>query len=63
MDVKTGSGAFMATLEAAARELATKPRPTVAGDAGLPLPCSLITDMNEPLASAAGQRGRESRTP
>jgi thymidine phosphorylase len=51
MDVKTGSGAFMPTLNAA-RELATSIA-TVATDAGLPT-VSLITDMNEPLASAAG---------
>jgi thymidine phosphorylase len=51
MDVKTGSGAFMAKL-AASRELATSIA-TVATDAGLPT-VSLITDMNEPLASAAG---------
>jgi thymidine phosphorylase len=51
MDVKTGSGAFMATLDGA-RELATSIA-TVANDAGLPT-ISLITDMNEPLASAAG---------
>jgi thymidine phosphorylase len=51
MDVKTGSGAFMATLEGA-RELATSIA-TVANDAGLPT-VSLITDMNEPLARAAG---------
>ncbi len=51
MDVKTGSGAFMATLDGA-RELATSIA-TVASDAGLPT-VSLITDMNEPLASAAG---------
>ena len=51
MDVKTGSGAFMATLEGS-RELATSIA-TVASDAGLPT-VSLITDMNEPLASAAG---------
>jgi len=51
MDVKTGSGAFMPTLNAA-RELATSIA-TVATDAGL-LTVSLITDMNEPLASAAG---------
>jgi thymidine phosphorylase len=51
MDVKTGSGAFMPTL-AASRELATSIA-TVANDAGLPT-VSLITDMNEPLASAAG---------
>ncbi len=51
MDVKTGSGAFMPTLNAA-RELATGIA-TVANDAGLKT-VSLITDMNEPLASAAG---------
>ena len=51
MDVKTGSGAFMAALEdsrALALSLAE-----VATTAGLPT-VSLITDMNEPLASAAG---------
>jgi thymidine phosphorylase len=51
MDVKTGSGAFMPTL-AASRELATSIA-TVAAEAGLPT-VSLITDMNEPLASTAG---------
>ena len=51
MDVKTGSGAFMPTLEAS-RELASSIA-TVASGAGLPT-VSLITDMNEPLASAAG---------
>jgi thymidine phosphorylase len=51
MDVKAGSGAFMATLDGA-RELATSIA-MVANDAGLPT-VSLITDMNEPLASAAG---------
>ena len=51
MDVKAGSGAFMATLDGA-RELATSIA-TVASDAGLPT-VSLITDMDEPLASAAG---------
>jgi thymidine phosphorylase len=51
MDVKTGSGAFMPTLESS-RELATSIA-TVASGAGLPT-VSLITDMNEPLASAAG---------
>jgi len=50
-DVKTGSGAFMPTLEGA-RELAESIA-TVATGAGLPT-VSLITDMNEPLASAAG---------
>ena len=51
MDVKTGSGAFMAALEdsrALALSLAE-----VATTAGLPT-VSLITDMNQPLASAAG---------
>src|SRR5271167_4910462 len=51
MDVKTGSGAFMPMLNGA-RELATSIA-RVANDAGLPT-VSLITDMNEPLASAAG---------
>src|SRR6201996_7405065 len=51
MDVKTGSGAFMTTLDGS-RELATSIA-TVANDAGLPT-VSLITDMNEPLATAAG---------
>ena len=51
MDVKTGSGAFMPTLNGA-RELAESIA-AVATDAGLPT-VSLITDMNEPLASAAG---------
>ena len=51
MDVKSGSGAFMPTLDGS-RELATSIA-TVASDAGLPT-VSLITDMNEPLASAAG---------
>jgi thymidine phosphorylase len=51
MDVKTGSGAFMASLPGA-RELAQS-LATVASGAGLPT-VSLITDMNEPLASAAG---------
>ena len=51
MDVKTGSGAFMPTLEGA-RELA-RSIIRVAGLAGLPTH-ALITDMNEPLASAAG---------
>jgi thymidine phosphorylase len=51
MDVKTGSGAFMTTLKGS-RELAESIA-TVAGGAGLPT-ISLITDMNEPLASAAG---------
>ena len=51
MDVKTGSGAFMPSLQSA-RELAASIA-DVAGAAGLPT-VSLITDMNEPLASAAG---------
>jgi thymidine phosphorylase len=51
MDVKTGSGAFMATLDGA-RDLA-KSLAHVATGAGLPTD-ALITDMNEPLASAAG---------
>ena len=51
MDVKTGSGAFMATLEGA-RELAQSIA-TVATGAGVPT-VALITDMDEPLASAAG---------
>jgi thymidine phosphorylase len=51
LDVKTGSGAFMPTLEksqALARSLVE-----VANGAGLAT-AALITDMNEPLASAAG---------
>jgi thymidine phosphorylase len=51
MDVKFGSGAFMADLEDA-RELAQS-LATVATGAGLPT-TALLTDMNEPLASAAG---------
>jgi thymidine phosphorylase len=51
MDVKTGSGAFMTNLTGA-RELAQS-LASVATGAGLPT-ISLITDMNEPLASAAG---------
>ncbi len=51
MDVKTGSGAFMPTLEGA-RDLADS-IVGVANGAGLPT-VALITDMNEPLASAAG---------
>ena len=51
MDVKTGSGAFMATLEGS-RDLAGS-IVGVANGAGLPT-AALITDMNEPLASAAG---------
>jgi thymidine phosphorylase len=51
MDVKTGSGAFMVTFEGAqdlARSLVA-----VANQANLPT-TALITDMNQPLASAAG---------
>ena len=51
LDVKTGSGAFMATLDDA-RALATS-LVEVANGAGLKT-SALITDMNEPLASAAG---------
>ncbi|KRA95043.1 thymidine phosphorylase [Devosia sp. Root685] len=51
LDVKTGSGAFMPTLEAS-RDLA-KSLVSVANGAGLKTG-ALITDMNEPLASAAG---------
>ncbi|MBV9633342.1 MAG: thymidine phosphorylase [Methylobacteriaceae bacterium] len=51
MDVKTGSGAFMTTLEEA-RELAES-LAAVANQAGLPT-TALITAMDQPLASAAG---------
>ena len=51
MDVKTGSGAFMAALEES-RALAIS-LAEVAAAAGLPT-VSLITDMSQPLASAAG---------
>jgi thymidine phosphorylase len=51
MDVKTGNGAFMPTYERAS-ELAESIA-HVATTAGLPT-VALITDMNEPLASAAG---------
>ena len=51
LDVKTGSGAFMTTLERS-RELA-QGLVSVANGAGLPT-TALVTDMNEPLASAAG---------
>ena len=51
MDVKTGSGAFMPSLQGAS-ELAASIA-DVASAAGLRT-VSLITDMNEPLASAAG---------
>jgi thymidine phosphorylase len=51
LDVKTGSGAFMPTLERS-RELA-RSLVDVANGAGTRT-AALITDMNEPLASAAG---------
>ncbi len=51
LDVKTGTGAFMATSQEA-REL-TESLVSVANGAGLKT-AALITDMNEPLASAAG---------
>jgi thymidine phosphorylase len=51
LDVKTGSGAFMVEIEAA-RELA-RSLVAVANGAGLKT-SALLTDMNEPLASAAG---------
>ena len=51
MDVKTGSGAFMAE-ESEARDLA-RTLVDVANGAGLKT-SALITDMDEPLASAAG---------
>jgi thymidine phosphorylase len=51
LDVKTGSGAFMPTLEKS-RALAES-LVDVANGAGLKT-SALITDMNEPLASAAG---------
>ena len=51
MDVKTGNGAFMPTLDKA-QELATS-LVDIANDAGL-LTTALITDMDQPLASAAG---------
>ena len=51
LDVKTGSGAFMPTLEKS-RDLA-RSLVAVANGAGLRTG-ALITDMNEPLASAAG---------
>ncbi len=51
LDVKTGSGAFMPTL-AKSRDLAQS-LVAVANGAGLKTG-ALITDMNEPLASAAG---------
>ncbi|MBI4921182.1 MAG: thymidine phosphorylase [Devosia nanyangense] len=51
LDVKTGSGAFMPTLDRS-RELAQS-LVAVANGAGTKT-AALITDMNEPLASAAG---------
>ncbi|MCB1499461.1 MAG: thymidine phosphorylase [Bauldia sp.] len=51
LDVKTGNGAFMASIEAA-RDLAAS-LVEVANGAGVRT-AALITDMNEPLASAAG---------
>ncbi len=51
LDVKCGNGAFMASLDRAS-ELATS-LVEVANGAGLPT-TALITDMNAPLASAAG---------
>jgi thymidine phosphorylase len=51
MDVKTGNGAFMPTL-AKSRRLATSIA-SVATGAGLPT-TALITDMDRPLADAAG---------
>ena len=51
MDVKSGNGAFMPTPDDA-RALAQS-LVSVAGRGGLPM-TALITDMNEPLASAAG---------
>ena len=51
MDVKTGCGAFMASLDAARALAGSLAR--VATAAGLPT-VSLVTDMDQPLASAAG---------
>lgn len=51
MDVKVGSGAFMASLEEA--QSLAKSLVTVANRAGLPT-SALLTDMDAPLASAAG---------
>ncbi|MBA4612789.1 thymidine phosphorylase [Stappia taiwanensis] len=51
LDVKWGSGAFMATLEEASALAESLVR--VANGAGCPT-TALLTDMNEPLASAAG---------
>ena len=51
LDVKTGTGAFMARLEDA--EALARALVEVAKGAGCPT-SALVTDMNEPLASAAG---------
>lgn len=51
LDVKTGSGAFMDTLEKS--ESLANSLLTVARQAGLPT-SAIITDMNQPLASAVG---------
>jgi thymidine phosphorylase len=51
LDVKWGSGAFMATLDEA--KALAESLVTVANGAGLPTR-ALVTDMNEPLAPAAG---------
>ncbi len=51
LDVKTGTGAFMANLSES-RDLGES-LVSVANGAGLPT-VGLVTDMNEPLASAAG---------
>ncbi|KKC38188.1 thymidine phosphorylase [Devosia epidermidihirudinis] len=51
LDVKTGSGAFMPTLDKS--QALAESLVTVANGAGLKT-AALITDMNEPLASAAG---------
>jgi thymidine phosphorylase len=51
MDVKVGNGAFMQTMEGA--ETLARSLVRVAGGAGVPT-TALITDMNEPLADAAG---------
>ena len=55
LDVKTGSGAFMSS-EAEARELA-QALVEVANGAGLRT-TALITDMDEPLASCAGNASK-----
>ncbi|MGL4406035.1 MAG: thymidine phosphorylase [Notoacmeibacter sp.] len=52
LDVKAGNGAFMSSLERA-RELAQS-LVAVANGAGLKTSGQFLTDMNEPLASAAG---------